>query len=340
MALSPTPYARAHGYFIADATAKKDGLNAEVWQHERLAREQGLSLVVEVHSNSVLASRRLTEWWRAGGELAEETLNGIYLLRVDLKQFGPEAILRLTPYAIAGAPLFVGWNPVGQVLSRSQFARLIPSEMALPLSAFFADVVASRPHALNPHPSIGNVERNREAQALRQANMNLSRAPRSAAAPSARQVPEPVGEQAEHTGQAEHAAQDVTSALTLEQLLSAARAGFADLEDLLGQPLHFSLEDLRVLDLALDALRDEQRLDFARQLGAVVAVYLGDTIRSRVKADWQLEENSERPTTRLLLQGEVLGEQKEIRPMEWVIETLADRSRSLYGQALAWCRVH
>src|SRR5690606_1438486 len=203
MAPSRTPYARAHGYFIADATAKKEGLNAEVWQHERLAREQGLSLVVEIHSNSVLASRRLTEWWRAGGELAEDTLNGIYLLRVDLKQFGPEAILRLTPYAVAGAPLFVGWNPVGQVLSRTQFARLTPSEMAPALSAFVADVLAARPHALNPHPSIGNVERNREAQALRQANANLSQSqrPLSSAAPAAAhapQIPEPGGEQAEH----------------------------------------------------------------------------------------------------------------------------------------------
>src|SRR5690606_1346224 len=170
-------------------TGPKDRLNAEVWRHAALADERGLALVIEVYARSVLASRRLTEWWKTGNELMQDTLSGIYLLRVDLQTFGPEAVLKLTPYAVVGAPLFVGWNPVGQVCSRSQFEELTPEAMALPLSAFVEDVLEGRPHSLNPDPSLGSAERTREAAALRRVGQALTKiAERRASETSARRA--------------------------------------------------------------------------------------------------------------------------------------------------------
>ncbi len=167
-------YPELEALVVVEATGPKDRLNAEVWRHAGLASRRGLALVVEVYARSVLASRRLTEWWKSGNTLMQDTLSGVYLLRVDLQTFGPEAVLKLTPYAVVGAPLFVGWNPIGQVCSRSQFEELTPEAMALPLSAFVEDVLAGRPHSLNPTPSLGSAERTREAAALRRVGQALA----------------------------------------------------------------------------------------------------------------------------------------------------------------------
>ncbi len=341
MALVPAPYASSPHYRIVDVDAAPESLNAEVWRHERQARQLGLSLVVEVHSPSVLASRRLSEWWASGGALAKKVLAGIFLLRVDLKRYGPQAILGLTPYAVAGAPLFVGWNPVGQVLSRSQFTGLTPQAMARPLSRFMRDVRKGRPHSHNPKPSIGSLERTREAAALHRARQGQARTTDSALAPQAAAPTASVKDAfTPDAASLDAHGPPPFDAAALDRLLSAARAGFVELEALLGHQLSFSLEDLRLLDAAVDVLDDEQRITFAREFGAIVAVYVGDTIRAHADADWFIDANDDTAGQRLLLRGQVSGQFHQARPLEWLIETLSEGNCSLYGQALAWCRTH
>lgn len=389
-------YPDVEGLVVVDATGPKDRLNAEVWRHARLAQARGLTLVVEVYARSVLASRRLTEWWKSGDTLMQDTLSGVYLLRVDLQAFGPEMVLKLTPYAVVGAPLFVGWNPIGQVCSRTQFEELTRGAMALPLSAFVEDVLAGRPHSLNPDPSLGSAERTREAAALRRVGQAWAKvAPRRLQAPSASEAeragasvsatpeseatlvpPRPeaalvsevtvasevsapasevatapdvdaggedaaagAAEPRDELGSALDAATLAAAVSPLDQLLANARAKFGALEDRVGTPLRFQVTDLRAIDAWQGALTDAERLEFAREFGAVLAIYVGDTIVRRVRADWVWDPNGASETAKLVLDGEVLGEPRRTQPLEWVVETLSDDERSLYGQVLAWCRV-
>lgn len=383
-------YPELEALVVVEATGPKDRLNAEVWRHAGLASRRGLALVVEVYARSVLASRRLTEWWKSGNTLMQDTLSGVYLLRVDLQTFGPEAVLKLTPYAVVGAPLFVGWNPIGQVCSRSQFEELTPEAMALPLSAFVEDVLAGRPHSLNPTPSLGSAERTREAAALRRVGQALAKvAPRrsngetagattvptteGANAPAVDAVNVEPAASATAIGEVEAqpasvtaigappatagdgpvvvatdpevaapepsppALEDVVS--PLDRLLANARSRFGALEDRVGVPLRLQVDDLRAIDRWQESLDDERRLAFAREFGAVLAIYVGDTIIRRVRADWVWEGENTSESSKLALVGEVLGQPLRTQPLEWVVETLSDEARSLYGQALAWCRV-
>lgn len=353
-------YPRFPGLVIAEAEGDARSLNQEVWKHEKEARRRAMPLVIEVYARSVLASRRLTEWWQSGDQLMQDTLSGVYLLRVDLQKFGPESILKLTPYAVAGVPLFVGWNQVGQVCSRTQFQELTREAFALPLSAFIEDVLVGRQHTLNPAPSLGNAERTREALALKRASVALlttKRATESAVhevmvneservqpsedAASAHQEPLetasvlPLAREVTRTEEAKRNLEQ----FDIDLLLERARFKFGALEDRVGKKLELTLEDLRTIDDYLAQLSEGERETFARDLGAVLAVYVGDTIRERIKADWVLSTPG-RVSSALELRGNVLGEDKCIQPMEWVIEILSDSTRSLYGQALGWCRIY
>lgn len=384
-------YPALDGLVVIDAVGPTDQLNSEVWRHAQLAKERGLALVVEIYARSVLASRRLTDWWCSGDPLMRDTLTGIYLLRVDLQKYGPEAVLRLTPYAVVGAPLFVGWNPVGQVCSRTQFEELTPESMALPLSAFVEDVLAGRPHSLNPVPSLGSAERTREAHALRRVGQawlqtTVAHGPVAPQKSSLVNTVEPVTVEAggaapvavepgvsrpaihePETGLAdapaaveavtgadagemaprpfvaatrETTAPELESSVSpLDSLLANARAKFGALEDRLGAPLRMRVADLQAVDQWVWALSDETRLQFAREFGAILAVYVGDTIRRHATADWVWEEQHAAASERLVLVGEVLGQPLRTPPIEWVVATLADATRSLYGQALGWCRL-
>jgi hypothetical protein len=368
-------YPDLDGLVVVDATGAKEQLNAEVWRHARRAAQRNLALVVEVYARSVLASRRLTEWWKSGDALMRDTLQGIYLLRVDLKKYGPEAVLRLTPYAVTGAPLFVGWNPIGQVCSRSQFDELTPEAMALPLSAFVEDVLARRPHTLNPVPSLGSAERTREAETLRRVAKTWKK-PERVSAPTLDTATLDTAVQQDAVGagdseplvldgsepafrgpapsesDATPTATDAAPAATapsetqaepiddaLDRLLTNARERFGGLEDHVGVPLRYQLSNLQAIDRWVDGLDDAARLEFAKTYGAVLAVYVGDTIRRNVTADWVWEAQREPASERLLLVGEVLGKPMQTAPLTWVVTTLSDASRSLYGQALGWCRV-
>lgn len=369
-------YPDLDGLVVVDATGAKEQLNAEVWRHARRAAQRNLALVVEVYARSVLASRRLTEWWKSGDALMRDTLQGIYLLRVDLKKYGPEAVLRLTPYAVTGAPLFVGWNPIGQVCSRSQFDELTPEAMALPLSAFVEDVLARRPHTLNPVPSLGSAERTREAETLRRVAKTWKKPERVSAAPldvdrlvldgseaaqpgaaPSESGPAPTELAPSETAPIETAPTEtaptelapIETAPTetaeppiddaLERLLTNARGRFAALEDHVGVALRYQLSNLQAIDRWVDGLDDAARLEFAKTYGAVLAVYVGDTIRRNVTADWVWDAQQEAASERLRLVGEVLGAPMQTAPITWVVTTLSDASRSLYGQALGWCRV-
>lgn len=350
-------YPRFPRLVVTDAEGDARSLNQEVWRHEKEARSRALPLVIEIYAPSVLASRRLTEWWQSGDQLMQDTLNGVYLLRVNLNAFGPEAVLRLTPYAVAGAPLFVGWNDVGQVCSRTQFHELTREAFAPPLSAFIEDVLLGRPHTLNPVPSLGNAERTREAQAIRTASAALyvNRKSTGAVAPgpapqvvSVPEVPSVAGSLDEASGDdaseayARPPQSDEThpavGVIELDVLLTNARNRFGALEDRVCASLKFTLDDLRAVDEHLAPLGLIEREAFAREFGAVLAVYLGDTIRQRVQADWVLAD-TEVSAKALELRASVVGEEKRVAPIEWVVEILSDSTRSLYGQALSWCRI-
>jgi hypothetical protein len=277
--------------------------------------------------------------------------------------------------------------------------------MALPLSAFVEDVLAGRPHSLNPVPSLGSAERTREAHALRRVGQAWLQtvahgpvAPQKSslvntvaavtveavtvepvtvepvtveaggAAPMAVEpgvsrpaIHEPetgladapaaveavtgadAGEMAPRPFVAatrETTAPELESSVSpLDSLLTNARAKFGALEDRLGAPLRMRVADLQAVDQWVWALSDETRLQFAREFGAILAVYVGDTIRRHATADWVWEEQHAAASERLVLVGEVLGQPLRTPPIEWVVATLADATRSLYGQALGWCRL-
>ncbi len=130
----------------ADPTA----LSRQVWQHDGLAKEQGLHPVVELYSHKSKTCKRLSKLWKKNTQLRDDTLDGIYLIRVNLLEHGPKAVLLLTHRVVLGVPLFVAWNPLGQVLSPREFAGFDDSELEQPLSAFFEDVVAGQPFRLAP----------------------------------------------------------------------------------------------------------------------------------------------------------------------------------------------
>jgi hypothetical protein len=356
-------YPRFPSLVIAEAEGDARSLNQEVWKHEKDARSQGMPLVIEIYARSVLASRRLSEWWQSGDQLMQDTLSGVYLLRVDLQRFGPEAILKLTPYAVVGAPLFVGWNQIGQVCSRTQFNELTREAFALPLSAFVEDVLARREHSLNPMPNLGNAERTREALALKRASLALlgaARTPLTSNEASTLAVVAVKNLAGDTPGRGEELGEALLADTSsqpedtrvrigegdpsqgpqqLDALLAGARANFGMLEDRVGTKLRMTLDDLRHIDDYIATMSELDSDIFARELGAVLGVYLGDTIRQRVQADWMLTGTS-LSSSNLELRGTVLGEQKRVQPMEWVIEILSDTTRSLYGQALGWCRVY
>jgi hypothetical protein len=82
-------------------------LSREVWKHEGPAKAQGLHPVVELYSHKSKACKRLTKFWQSSAPLRDNTLDGIYLIRVNLLDHGPKPVALLTPRIVLGVPLFV-----------------------------------------------------------------------------------------------------------------------------------------------------------------------------------------------------------------------------------------
>lgn len=127
-------------------------LSRAVWKHVALAEEQGLNPVVELYSHKSKTSKRLSKLWDRAGDLVGDTLDGIYLMRINLLKHSPQSVIALTPQVILGLPLFLAWNRQGQVLSPRELGGFDDSELELPLSAFFEDVAGGRPFRLAAPP--------------------------------------------------------------------------------------------------------------------------------------------------------------------------------------------
>ncbi len=312
-------------------------LNRAVWQHEAAARELGLVPVVELFATSSEASQRLTALWRGDSELARDTLLGVYLIRVDLGAFGPDAVLGLTPHALHGAPLFVAWTKAGQVLTGKALRQRSEERLALPLSAYFADVVAGRQHDLEPAPPVRVVE-----LARRQAG-NLTRPKRSTAAAGAvpaavESVPAAVESVPPASQGVRHLGRDLdgflASALAEGQRVLAAMELRQDL----------SLDSLRELDAHLDALTDVERAALYPK-AAALAVYLGEVLRAHADGTWDVDLAAPSALSALRLLGaperanEPSSESASpapFQPGELVLERLGSDAIGLYGHAVDW----
>lgn len=363
-------YPEHENFIIVDAEKSAEGLNRQVWQHAAAAEARGLAPIVELWARSSTLSRSLDAWWRAGGELVEDTLQGVYLIRVNLVTFGPEAVLKLTPFALAGVPLFLGWNPTGQVLTAKQFAGQAPADLAQALSAFVEDVIAGKPHSLNPSPKVGSARWDARLSQFRRDWQRLSRdwkqqlaatgtpvrglsaaAPEQSSPTSSSVTPEPeavVNVPASSTGTGETQGSPAPSAApapaprhgswheNLAGNLRRARELIADFAVAEQLDLDYSFESLVALDHFLDA-GDGQALTLrARELIPVFGVYLGDTIAQVRGAEWSFDASETSPIEGLKLT--IAGPTStRVAPVALVLELATDRSRSLYGCAVALC---
>lgn len=295
----------------------------QVWEHERRAREAELQLVVELHAKKDPVSRAIGGLWRERGDLVNDTLSGIYLLRADLLAIGPKAALALSPYALFGVPLFVAWNPLGQVLTRAAFSSRERDDIVATLSAFFEDVSQGRKHTLHPAPRIGNTPPSR-------------RAPQSATIDTAG---EPLPGPAEP-----HPGSPTTAGPTaVEQLTAGLDAFLANALDLARSFLRqhelrddLSLHSLRQLDAVLDE-RTTGEPPEGRFLAAL-GVYLGSVVASQTEAEWFVDATEQSPIDALCLRV-VRGECEEIyRPVVIALDRLRDEEKGFYGHAVAMCR--
>jgi hypothetical protein len=344
------PYPLHSRFVIVDAD-KSDSLNRQVWTHAARAQARGLEPVVEVWARSSVVSRSLNRWWREASALMCDTLDGIYLVRVDLVTFGPEAVLKLTPFALAGVPLFLGWNPIGQVLTAREFAGPDPEELALSLSAFVEDVLAQRPHTLNPRPSLGSAKWDAKLTQLRRERGRFrpespppalpTLAPPTLAPPTPA-PPTPALAAPSHvvvsapapTAKPDAAPESAT--FDLDRYLLGARNALSEFAQREQLDLDFSLESLQALDRYLDNKADVLAKR-AAELIPVFGVYLGDTVCHHQAASWYLAPDQPSPIEAVRLRFHGTPSRPSAAPVALVLELASDRSRSLFGHAVQLC---
>lgn len=296
----------------------------DVWAHERRARDLGLELVLEVHAKDAL-SRAISELWRSKDARVGETLAGIYLLRADLVALGPQAAVSLTPYALFGVPLFVAWNPLGQVLTRNAFTSPSRDDLIALLSAFFDDVAHGRKHELHPAPAIGG-ER-------------LAPLPKPAARAA---TVETVGETVTEAGTDDRA--EATSAVAqlaagldafLGNALELARSFLRqhDLRD------DLSLHSLRQLDAWFDESASElQGTEPEGRFLAALGVYLGSVVVANAPAEWFVDSSQSSPIDALCVRVTNDGRDEVFQPVAIALGRLRDTEQGFFGHAVAMCR--
>jgi hypothetical protein len=300
----------------------------QVWEHDRRARELELELVVELHAKKDQVSRAIGELWRSKDALVDETLDGIYLLRADLLTIGPKAALGLTPYALFGAPLFVGWNPLGQVLTRAAFASGSRDDIVTTLSAFFQDVAQGRKHALHPAPRIGGEPRPARSSARRARERAIDTKGEAivedAILPGADATPP----------KAPSAVAQLDTSLDafLANALELARSFLRqhDLRD------DYSLHSLRQLDALFDEQANEAEPE-GRFLAAM-GVYLGAVVTMNASAEWFVDRSKSSPIEALSLRVNTAGKEQVFHPVAIALDRLRDAEKGLYGHAVAMCR--
>jgi hypothetical protein len=310
---------------------RKKAPGPQVWEHDRRASELGLGLVVELHAKKDQVSRAIGELWRSKDALVDETLDGIYLLRADLLAIGPKAALGLTPYALFGAPLFVGWNPLGQVLTRAAFASGSRDDVVTTLSAFFQDVAQGRKHALHPAPRIGGRPRRARSpapQAREQAIDTKGEA-------IAEDVILPEADATPPNAPSAVAQLDTSLDAFLANALELARSFLRqhDLRD------DYSLHSLRQLDALFDEQANEaEPPEPEGRFLAAMGVYLGAVVTMNASAEWFVDRSKSSPIEALSLRVNTAGKEQVFHPVAIALDRLRDAEKGLYGHAVAMCR--
>ncbi len=293
-------------------------LSREVWRHEQLARERQLHPVVELYSHKSKVSKRLTKLWQSKTELQRDTLEGIYLIRVNLMKHRPEAVLALTQRVVLGIPLLVAWNSIGQVLSPRELAGFEESELEIPLSAFFEDVTAGKPFRLTP-PEPGAAGATRVAEQVEGASPPSEEHSDAGVVPLVQALSQQLDEYVEA------ARQRAVEYLTQHALL-----------------FDLTLESLVELDVHLaehDDFRgsDAERSGAVQQLAAALAVYFGQVVCGYAEAGWYVDTTRTSLTEALRLRV-IRGEQTEdVAPALIVMDALEVPSRTLFGSAVELC---
>jgi hypothetical protein len=260
--------------------------------------------------------------------VVDDTLAGIYLLRADLLAIGPKIAVSLSPYALFGVPLFVGYNPLGQVLTRAALASRKRDELVNTLSAFFQDVARGRRHELHPTPQIGG-ERGGSKTATR------------ATPPATVETPSTVDTVGVPVPDAPHQGASAVAQLAagldsfLDNALELARSFLRqhDLRD------DLSLHSLR----QLDALYDEQAGDAGLnepegRFLAALGVYLGAVVTANATAEWFVDSSEPSPIDALSLRVSGDGREEVFHPVAIALDRLRDVEKGFYGHAVAMCR--
>ncbi len=297
-------------------------LSREVWKHEGIATSQGLQPVIELYSHKSKVCKRLTKLWKRDTEVRSDTLNGIYLIRVNLLKHGPKAVLALTQRVVLGVPLFVAWNPLGQVLSPREFGGFSDSELEVPLSAFFEDVVAGKPFRLSPAAS----RKRRQSAIPRQHSELIAPEPKQEAKDEPALPINPNPNVAALSQQLD-AYLDKARALATDYLAERGLLFDATLESLVDLDVH-----IRETTDALGASQQEQQ-QLQRVAGAL-AVYFGETIRSCVDATWHVDLSKTSVVDALRLTIAEGDGQNDIAPAQLLLEAVSSRAPTLFGQAV------
>ncbi len=343
----------------ADPTA----LSRQVWQHDGLAKEQGLHPVVELYSHKSKTCKRLSKLWKKNTQLRDDTLDGIYLIRVNLLEHGPKAVLLLTHRVVLGVPLFVAWNPLGQVLSPREFAGFDDSELEQPLSAFFEDVVAGQPFRLAPVKKEPRERHTKKptapAQSATDAATPSSDATKTGAATPkdteprdateaepaasseepAAQAPRPASELDQDVEQSPLAPDPNVVALSRQLDVYLEKAGELAEQYLAEHELltDHSLESLVDLDVHIreylvsaDAPAEAQRE--LQKIAGALAVYLGETIRACSDATWYVDQERSSLVQALRLRVQRRNDREDVAPAQIVLDALTSRSDTLFGR--------
>jgi hypothetical protein len=339
-------------YVVAEVKASEP-LNRQVWEHEAIAKRDGLKLVIELFTKKQPTSKALSKLWKKRDQVVTETLSGIYLLRVNVADVGLKASLALTPYTIFGVPLFIAWNPLAQLLTNKALNSSDTEPLLATLSAFFEDVANDRKHTLHPAPRLpfGSKSVASTAKAKAKRSRAEGSTTEAAALPqttaSATPPLEPATPKELATEAPQHSADPTGQPRTAVLLLEADLALF--LENALAVAVEFllqselradgSLHSLRQLDAFLDENKERTRSpEFVAQSLAALGVYLGMVIQTNANATWFVDAEQASPIDALGLRVSTPDGEQIFCPVALALERLHDSSKGFYGHAVALCR--
>ncbi len=286
-------------------------LSREVWRHASVATSQGLHPIVELYSHKSKHCKQLTRFWTKQSQLRDDTLDGMYLIRINLLEHGPKPVLMLTQRVGLGIPLLVAWNPKGQVLSPAEFGSFDGTEFVAALSAFFEDVAADVPFRLEP-PAERRARKRRSAAAPPAQN--------TLAVPTTRPAPNVLALSQQLDAYVDKAREVAVQYLEEHELLC-----------------DFSLESLVDLDTHIlengttvgEALPLQQML---RKAVGALAVYFGETIRGAAGGTWYVDTAQSSLVQALRLRIAHADRIHEVVPAQIVLDALESESLTLFGQ--------